>query len=180
MDAHLFRSAQLYGEYCTPLLKNAQIATLINLRGKNPRSTWYNPERNTCSKLGIVHIDSPLHSRRLPQKEMLSYLLRAFNNALTPILIKCSGGADRTALASAIYLLNIHGVDGLKEVDLHLKFWPYLHLPGKHQRWIKQFPSFFSDTHNGSALFDWVEDTYTPELFGRWLVERQLGDTWRN
>ena len=113
MDAHLFRSAQLYGEYCNPLLQNAQIATVINLRGENPRSTWYNPERNICKKLGIVHIDSPLHSRRLPQKEMLSCLLRAFNNALTPILIKCSGGADRTALASAIYLLNIHGVDGL-------------------------------------------------------------------
>ena len=109
-----------------------------------------------------------------------SCLLRAYNSALTPILVKCSGGADRTALASAIYLLNIYGVDGLKKVNRHFRFWPYLHLPGKHQRWIKHFPNFFSDTHNGSVLCDWVEDTYTPELFERWLVERQLGDTWRN
>ena len=108
VDNGLYRSAQMYGMYVAPLLKQFGIKTIINLRGANPKSSWYEPERQICKNLGISHINSPLHSRRLPEKEALVTLLKAFETASFPILIKCSGGADRTTLASCLYLLKIY------------------------------------------------------------------------
>ena len=179
VDNGLYRSAQMYGMYFAPLLKHTGIKTIINLRGANPRSSWYEPEKQICKNLGIIHMDSPLHSRRLPKKEALLKLLEAFEEASFPILIKCSGGADRTTLASCLYILKMHGEQGLEKAGRQTRFWPYLHLPQRHQRWIKYFPEFFSESHKGTTLINWIESFYTQELFGEWLKERQLGSTWR-
>ena len=89
----------MYGGHVAPLLKTHGIATVVNLRGENPKSTWYMPERAACENLSIGYLDRPLHSRRLPKQRMLVDLLDAFESAPRPLLIKCSGGADRTALA---------------------------------------------------------------------------------
>ena len=170
----------MYGMYVAPLLKQFGIKTIINLRGANPKSSWYEPERQICKNLGISHINSPLHSRRLPEKEALVMLLKAFETASFPILIKCSGGADRTTLASCLYLLKIYGKHGLDKANNQTRFWPYLHLPKRHQRWIKYFPEFFAESHNGTTLINWIESFYTEEEFGEWLKKRRLGGTWRH
>ena len=170
----------MYGMYVAPLLKQFGIKTVINLRGANPKSSWYEPERQICKNLGISHINSPLHSRRLPEKEALVTLLKAFETASFPILIKCSGGADRTTLASCLYLLKIYGKQGLEKANNQTRFWPYLHLPKRHQRWIKYFPEFFAESHNGTTLINWIESFYTEEEFGEWLKKRRLGSTWRH
>ena len=180
VDNGLYRSAQMYGMYVAPLLKQFGIKTVINLRGANPKSSWYEPERQICKNLGISHINSPLHSRRLPEKEALVTLLKAFEMASFPILIKCSGGADRTTLASCLYLLKIYGKQGLEKANNQTGFWPYLHLPKRHQRWIKYFPEFFAESHNGTSLINWIESFYTEEEFGEWLKKRRLGSTWRH
>ena len=180
VDNGLYRSAQMYGMYVAPLLKQFGIKTIINLRGANPKSSWYEPERQICKNLGISHLNSPLHARRSPGKEALVTLLKAFETASFPILIKCSGGADRTTLASCLYLLKIYGKHGLDEANKQTRFWPYLHLPQRHQRWIKYFPEFFAESHNGTTLIDWIESFYTEEVFGEWLKKRYLGGTWRH
>ena len=180
VDNGLYRSAQMYGMYVAPLLKQFGIKTIINLRGANPKSSWYEPERQICKNLGISHINSQLHSRRLPEKEALLTLLKAFETASFPILIKCSGGADRTTLASCLYLLKIYGKQGLEKANNQTRFWPYLHLPKRHQRWIKYFPEFFAESHNGTTLINWIESFYTEEEFGEWLKKRRLGSTWRH
>ena len=180
VDNGLYRSAQMYGMYVAPLLKQFGIKTIINLRGANPKSSWYEPERQICKNLGINHINSPLHSRRLPEKEALVTLLKAFETASFPILIKCSGGADRTTLASCLYLLKIYGKHGLEKANNQTRFWPYLHLPKRHQRWIKYFPQFFAESHDGTTFINWIESFYTEEAFAEWLKERHLGSTWRH
>ena len=180
VDNGLYRSAQMYGMYVAPLLKQFGIKTIINLRGANPKSSWYEPERQNCKNLGISHINSPLHSRRLPEKEALLALLKAFETASFPILIKCSGGADRTTLASCLYLLKKYGKDGLDEAKKQTGFWPYLHLPKRHQRWIKYFPQFFAESHDGTTFINWIESFYTEEAFAEWLKKRRLGSTWRH
>ena len=53
VDNGLYRSAQMYGMYVAPLLKQVGIKTIINLRGANPKSSWYEPERQICKNLGI-------------------------------------------------------------------------------------------------------------------------------
>ncbi|MBH69014.1 MAG: hypothetical protein CMM58_11720 [Rhodospirillaceae bacterium] len=178
MDHNLFRSAQIYGKYITPLLRLHAIATVVNLRGANPRSRWYNPEKSLCEELGIWHVDHSLHSRRLPKQEILIDLLETFNNAPRPLLIKCSGGADRTGLAAAIFLLNEWGVNSIPQAVKQISFLPYLHLPRQNQKWIKHFPSFFASTHNGVSLCEWIKHTYSTELFSSWLCQNELKGTW--
>lgn len=169
----------MYGGHIAPLLKAHGIATVVNLRGENPNSTWYHPEQAACAARGISHLDRPLHSRRLPKQKILVNLLETFETAARPILIKCSGGADRTALAAALYLLHRDGVSGLPIAHRQMALLPYLHLPKRYQRWIRQFPAFFAVDHQGLEISEWARKRYTPERFAGWLDARGQDGTWR-
>lgn len=169
----------MYGSQATPLLAAHGIATVINLRGENPKSSWYLPERAACEALGIGFLDRPLHSRRLPKREMLINLLEAYENAPRPLLIKCSGGADRTALAAALYLLHRDGPSALPLARRQMALFPYLHMPKRYQRWIRPFPRYFETDHDGMTIADWASIRYQPDQFAAWLVDQGLDGTWR-
>lgn len=169
----------MYGGHIHPLLKHHGIATVINLRGANPNSTWYDPERAACEALGITYLDRPLHSRRLPKQEMLVGLLEAFDSAARPMLIKCSGGADRTALAAALFILQSRGVTALPQARRQMALLPYLHLPKRYQRWIRRFPDFFEVDHHGRDIKEWAQEGYRPDRFAAWLVANGFDGTWR-
>ena len=141
-------------------------------------SNWYAPERKLCNQLNIKHIDVSLHSRRLPKKATLIEMVRVFNIADRPILLKCSGGADRTGLAAALFLLNEYGIECLPEALQQLKFFPYLHFPRKHQRWIAHLPRYFAATHRDKTLADWAQKVYSHTNFANWLCENNLEGTW--
>ena len=180
VDSQIFRSAQMYGNHISFLLEFYRIASVINLRGANQESIWYHSEIETCRDLGVIHLDIPLHSRRLPKQSTLLQLVSAFESANRPILLKCSGGADRTALASALYILHHHGPSAYKMAMKQLAFFPYLHFPMRHQRWIKYFPKFFKTYNEGVLDYDWVNFRYTTDLFAEWLQKRDLENTWRH
>ena len=169
----------MYGGHVAPLLKVHGIATVINLRGENPKSTWYHPERAACETLGIGYLDRPLHSRRLPKKPMLVALMDAFETAPRPLLIKCSGGADRTALAAALYILHRGGAAELRPARQQMSLFPYLHLPKRYQRWIRSFPGYFETNHDGMPIADWVRTVYQTEQYAAWLDGQGLDGTWR-
>ena len=178
VDEQLYRSAQAYGRYFNYLLKRNNIKSLVNLRGENPRANWYGPERTICAELNINHIDLSLHSRRLPKKTTLVKLLKIFNTADRPILLKCSGGADRTGLAATLFLLNEYGIENLPNAVKQVALFPYLHLPRKHQRWIKYFPQYFAQTHKGQQITDWTQEVYSHTNFAEWLCKNKLDGTW--
>ncbi|MDG2285095.1 MAG: hypothetical protein P8N43_06165 [Alphaproteobacteria bacterium] len=169
----------MYGRHIAPLLTTHGISTVINLRGENPNSSWYLPERRACEALGITYLDRPLHSRRLPKQQMLIELFEAYETAPRPLLIKCSGGADRTALAAALYLLHRDGPSAMPLARRQMALLPYLHQPKRYQRWIRSFPVYFEADHDGSPIADWVRDRYRPEHFAAWLDERGMDGTWR-
>lgn len=169
----------MYGGHVAPLLTAHGIATVVNLRGENPKSTWYMPERAACESLSIGYLDRPLQSRRLPKQRMLVDLLDAFESAPRPLLIKCSGGADRTALAAAIYILHRDGLGRVADARRQMAVFPYLHLPKRYQRWIRSFPSYFEADHGGLTISDWARSRYRPEAFADWLDQQGLDGTWR-
>ncbi len=179
MDDGLYRSAQMYGGHTAPLAARHGIACVVNLRGANPDSTWYGPERAACAALGIVHLDRPLHSRRLPEAAALAALLEAYDTAPRPVLAKCSGGADRAGLASALWLLHRGGADALAAARRQLAFLPHLHLPRRHQRWIRRLPEFYAADAAGAPLAAWIDARYRPDRFAAWLESRGLDGTWR-
>lgn len=106
-----YRSAQLPPEKLAAYIDRYGIKTVINLRGAAPGQGWYDGEVAATRAHGAVHADFRMSAgRRLTAEESFA-LLTLMKNAEGPILIHCQGGADRSGLASVMYLQQIAGVD---------------------------------------------------------------------
>ncbi|MBB4124706.1 dual specificity protein phosphatase family protein [Martelella radicis] len=107
----LYRSAQPSADDLAGYAKRHGIKTVINLRGAHPGRDWYDQEVAASEALGITHIDFGMSdSRELPLDRSLE-LLSLMRDAEKPLLIHCKAGADRTGLASVMYLQQLAGVD---------------------------------------------------------------------
>ena len=173
----LARSAQPYLGFYGPFLRPHRFQALINLRGENTGSGWWHAEKRAAEKLGIAHFDVKLSSRNLPSRANLTALIEAFLAAGTPLLIKCSGGQDRTGLAAALYLLLQGGPEALPAAETQFALWPYLHRPQKFQRWLRHFPEYAVVDSKGLSFPEWVRLQYRPEEFAAWLKNRGLADS---
>lgn len=101
----LYRSAQLSSVNLVNAIRKDKIKTIINLRGRNPKEPWYQQEVLVARKMGVQHYDVAMSAYKLPEKQKLVELVTLLRAAPKPILVHCEGGADRTGLASAIYLI---------------------------------------------------------------------------
>jgi hypothetical protein len=164
------RAAQAWAGGLGPFLTRHGISAMINLRGPNPKHGWWHTEKRVTAARGIAHIDVVLDSRHLPTREMLVSLLKAFDDAPKPFLVKCSGGQDRTSLAAALYLLHRRGWSALEAAKAQFASWPFLHLPKPEQRWLAQFVAFAAERAKGRPLADWIAADYTPEALRDWLA----------
>jgi protein tyrosine/serine phosphatase len=169
------RSAQAYAGFLGPFLRAHGIRALINLRGSNPRHSWWRYETRVCEHAGIMHRDAKLNSRQLPTPAMLLDLMDAFEKVPRPFLVKCSGGQDRTSLAAALYLLQRHGWEAVARVERQFARWPYLHWPKRKQRWLALFPAFAAEDAKQRPLREWIEKSYSAQDFRAWLEARGEG-----
>lgn len=173
------RSAQAYAGFLGPFLRKHAIRAVINLRGPNPDWGWWRYEKRVCAKNGIEHFDVMLSSKRLPTRKMLEILFDAYDAARAPVLLKCSGGQDRTSFAAALWLIHAKGWSALGEAETQFARWPYLHLPKPHQRWLKMFLEFAHEQSAGKPVSQWVRENYTPELLKAWLDQRGEGASFK-
>lgn len=99
------------------------IRTVINLRGENPSDGWYQDEVATSRRLGLRHVDFRMSAKRGITRREAWRLIQIMQTAPKPILIHCESGADRTGLASALYVAGIQrrGEDAAEE-QLSLKY----------------------------------------------------------
>jgi protein tyrosine phosphatase (PTP) superfamily phosphohydrolase (DUF442 family) len=173
------RSAQPYLGFYAAFLKPHGFKSLINLRGENARYRWWRSEKRVAAALGIAHFDVRLSSRNLPSRSGLRALFDALDAAKAPILIKCSGGQDRSAFAGALYILKTKGPSALAEARAQFAFWPYLHHPKRHQLWLKQFPTYALEEASGMELSTWARERYRPQAFADWLRAKGLEKSFR-
>lgn len=173
------RAAQAYAGFLGPFLKRHGIRAVINLRGPNPHWRWWHYEKRICKKHGIIHFDVMLSSRRLPTRQMLVDLIAAFDAAPLPMLLKCSGGQDRTSLAAALYLLHSKGWAAEAEALGQFARWPYLHRPKPQQMWLQSFIEFAKEGAQGRPIGQWFADRYTPEALKVWLEARGMAGAFR-
>ena len=163
------RSSQANFGGLSGLMERHGLRAIINLRGENSDLSWWRYERRVCERLGARHFDTMLDSRHLPTREMLVHLIEAFEQAPRPFLLKCSGGHDRTALASALYIVWCEGWEGraaaMRQFDPRL----YGHSPKKHQHWLAHFLTFAELDARGAPLSAWVRAAYHPEWLANWL-----------
>jgi len=161
----VYRCGQPSGDVLRDTIRDKGIRTVINLRGTaphldEPRSAWYRDEVLATHELNISQEDITLSARLLPPPAELRRLIEVFDHTEYPILIHCKQGADRTGLASAIYLL-LHTDATIGEARRQLLPW-YGHISA-------------GPTAAMGAFFDryeaWLgEDRHTPERFRHWAL----------
>ena len=108
VPGRVYRSAQLSPERLTQLIDEHGLRSVLNLRGASPGERWYEDERKTAHANNVEHIDFALSSKREVPSEQADELIRVMRAAPKPMLIHCWAGADRTGLASALYLYAVH------------------------------------------------------------------------
>ncbi len=125
----LYRAAQLNGSTLDHVLDTYGIRTVINLRGENDGTPWYDDEVAVTRKHGLVHIDIRMSANREPDEATVTKLVHALGEAPKPILVHCQSGSDRTGLASALYeLLVAHrsATDAAGQLSFRYGHFPWL------------------------------------------------------
>lgn len=107
LAGQLYRSNQPSVEELVRYTRENGIRTVINLRGANESQAWYRDEIETARDLGLNHIDFGMSASRELDMNEVNQLVAIMRDAPKPILIHCKAGADRTGLATALYLSRV-------------------------------------------------------------------------
>jgi protein tyrosine phosphatase (PTP) superfamily phosphohydrolase (DUF442 family) len=91
------------------LVAEFHLRSILNLRGGNPADSWYDAEVRTAQASALTFYDLPMSATRRPTRRELLFLIGIFERCTYPLLIHCKSGADRTGLASALYLMTCKG-----------------------------------------------------------------------
>ncbi|MBS0231861.1 MAG: tyrosine-protein phosphatase [Proteobacteria bacterium] len=122
-----YRSGQLSATQIARYAHEYGLKTIINLRGERARRPWYQAEVREANQLGISHVDFEMSARRELTMMQADALVVLMKRAKKPLLIHCEGGADRSGLASALYLARVaRAGEGAAEAQLSIQFG---HLP---------------------------------------------------
>lgn len=99
----LYRAARFDASEIAGFQKDYGIRTIINLRGPDS-SDWYKQQIAQSEALGITHFDFRLSASKELTQGQVEALIAMMRNAPKPILVHCTGGADRSGIAAALYL----------------------------------------------------------------------------
>ena len=120
VDRDVFRSAQPTGAEIVRWQREHGIRSVLNLRGASARRVDYIVEAAVCGAMGIELYNLSLSARRAPSDEEAAILADFLRKAPRPLLIHCKGGADRSGLAVAVYLITEKGWEPREAVDAGL------------------------------------------------------------
>jgi protein tyrosine phosphatase (PTP) superfamily phosphohydrolase (DUF442 family) len=125
----VYRSAQPGRAELETAARQHGVKSVLNLRGKNPGSPWYEEEVAASRELGIAHFDYGISARRFVSGQQIAEILDIVRQAPKPLLIHCKSGADRAGLVAALYRYAEAGAtaeqaDG--ELSLVYGHFPYL------------------------------------------------------
>jgi protein tyrosine/serine phosphatase len=125
----LYRSAQLSKAETRWAVREYGIKSVLNLRGANAGSPWYDDEIEAAGELGLAHFDYPLSAKRFVTSQQIAEILDIVRRAPKPLLIHCKSGADRAGLVAALYRLSETGAsaeEADRELSLVYGHFPYL------------------------------------------------------
>ena len=131
----VYRAAQMDGQALVRWHRDHGIASVLNLRGENDGADWYETEKAVTDRLGIQHINFRMSASKQLTPAEAKQLIEVMRDAPKPLLIHCMGGADRTGLASALY---VAGIDGGSESAAEWQLsalYGHISLPGISRAW---------------------------------------------
>jgi protein tyrosine phosphatase (PTP) superfamily phosphohydrolase (DUF442 family) len=166
-EGKVYRSAQPF-RGLPVLIQERGLGSVVNLRGGGPADPWYAAEIEATKQASVEFYDLSLSATRRPTRGELLALLDLFDHCRYPLLIHCKSGADRTGLASGLYLMYRRGVPPevaesaftVKHGHVPLLGPERLHEPfDEYAAWLA---SNHLD-HTPARLLDWVKREYTAD-----------------
>jgi protein tyrosine/serine phosphatase len=159
VEGKIYRAAQPTPWQLKRLVGKYGFKTVINLRGAKPHRPVWALEKRACDEAGVELVDVSIFSRRIPDDRMLLALKEAFEKAAYPALMHCKAGADRSSLASVLYLHWMENVPLEEAMRRHLRFWPYGYIRSSGAGVIAAYFEAFLDykkSHPGADLITWA------------------------
>ena len=144
-------------------LTNSGFKTIISLRG-NFKTAPHKYEVESCGALGLALRNVPMAARSAPEVNNLVELISVLGEAEKPFLIHCKSGADRTGLASAVYLMTYCNVTPNKaKQQLSLRF---LHFRKSRSGVLDHFLDIYAArlVSGPISFVDWVTQEYDPKV----------------
>lgn len=136
----VYRSAQLSGAQFARRIRENGVRTILNLRGTQTDSRWYDDEVAASEAAHVQHIDYPISAGQELTDDQVNTLVGLLRNSPRPILIHCEAGADRSGLVAALYKLLVQKSSRL-EASQQLSFF-YGHFPWLGSRTIAMDRTF--------------------------------------
>jgi protein tyrosine phosphatase (PTP) superfamily phosphohydrolase (DUF442 family) len=142
-----------------------QLKSILNLRGGNAADWWYVAEVKTAQERGLAYYDVPMSATRRPTRHELLRLIDILESCPYPLLIHCKSGADRTGLASALYLMVQREVEpetaensfSLEYGHVPIAGTQHLHEPlDEYAQWLKENKL----PHTAKRFREWVKNDY--------------------
>jgi hypothetical protein len=141
-------------------------ASVLNLGHCRDRHPWRVEEVREARCRGIDLNEVSIRYDRRPSREELLAILDVFDGCRYPLLIHCTDGADRTGLASALYLMAVRGVPpdrasreafSLRYGHVPMRGIEHLHEPiREYEGWLEAHGL----AHSPSRLKAWLEREY--------------------
>jgi protein tyrosine/serine phosphatase len=113
----LIRSPQPGARELDSLHAQHQLTTVLNLRGMNPDSTWFQEEARATENLQLRWVHLPVSGRDAVRPEDLETFFDLVESPESwPILMHCQAGMHRTGALTAIYRIQYQGWDNRRAV----------------------------------------------------------------
>ncbi|MCA8942906.1 MAG: tyrosine-protein phosphatase, partial [Planctomycetes bacterium] len=119
-----YRCGQLDADGFRQVIRDHGIRTVVRLRGGAVGEPEYDAAHTPAEEAGAAFVHIQMSALSLPSRETLLRIWETFDTAERPLLVHCKAGADRTGLASAIYVL--HETGDLRKAREQLHVLPYL------------------------------------------------------
>lgn len=155
-EGRFYRTGQMSVEQFRETIEKYEIQTVMRLNGGGPS---YLETYQPVVEYGLDFVHLPLSANRYPRKDELLGLWEAFETIEYPVLVHCRAGADRTGMASTIYVLQTTG--DYDEAWGQLDFFPYLHLGWFGTDAIDEVFKMYKPFHGQMSFPDWVRNEYS-------------------
>ena len=150
-----YRSAQPTRIQLERWIDKYELKTVVILRGGRPN---VKATREAAENKGIRFVQHKLRARRYPTKAQLLGLWKIFEEGEYPMLVHCQSGADRSGLASGVYLL--WRSRSVEDAAGQLDFLPFGHTGwfGAHK--LDEVFEMYRPFEGKLGFPEWVEKEY--------------------
>jgi hypothetical protein len=146
-------------------IREYRLRSILNLRGGGASDAWYDAEVKAARTGGVSFYDFPISATKRPTRHELLVLIDTLGSCPYPLLIHCKSGADRTGLASALYLMIQRGVPPERAEEAFTLEHGHIPLCGPehlHEP-LDEYAAWLAGrglTHSPDRFRDWVKHEY--------------------